>query len=78
MRIDLRYPIAIAAFYLPGVLFLIFARLIGYGFHEVWHAIAVGGGIAGLIASGITAGFLFDYSSHPIWWGSSRKREGEE
>ena len=74
MRIDLRYPIVIGVFYLPGLLMLIGAWLLGYSTEEAREVIAVMGGFLGFV-SAFLAAFLLHVGSDPIWWCIKMKGE---
>ena len=68
MRIDLRYPIVVAGFYVPGLMVLIGAWLLGYSTAEVRDFVAIAGLILGLCTPAPTVTFLFltDHA-RPIW-----------
>lgn len=67
MKIDLRIPILIAAFYTPGLLVLIGAWALGYSTEEAREVVAFVGLMAGASIS-LPAG-VFLYMEHgPIWW----------
>lgn len=79
MRIDLRYPIVIAAFYAPGLMLLIGAWLLGYSTVEVRDFVAIMGFILGLFTLAATIGLLFltDHA-RPIWLHLGKRRVGDD
>lgn len=79
MRIDLRYPIVIAAFYAPGLMLLIGAWLLGYSTVEVREAVAFAGSLLGLggIYPAIIVLFLSDHA-RPIWLHLGKRRISDD
>ena len=67
MRIDLRYLIIVAMFYVPGALLLIGAWALGYSTNEAREGVALIGAILGS-ASAITIGGILFAERGPIWW----------
>lgn len=67
MRIDLRIPIVIAAFYTPGLIFLIGAWLLGYSTEEARDFVAFLGGVLGILILLVLTAYLF-LEEGPIWW----------
>lgn len=68
MWIDLRYVIVLGVFYVPGLLILIGAWLLGYSTAEAREFVAIMGVSAGIVASGVTAlGLFVDPEGEPTW-----------
>lgn len=67
MKIDLRIPIIVVAFYTPGFLLLGGAWMLGYSTEEARDVVAVLGIMLGIVVS---VGAIAFVSSEvgPIWW----------
>lgn len=77
-RIDLRYPIVIAAFYAPGLMMLIGAWVLGYSTDEARVIVAPIGATIGFIVSADSAENMFGRYGTPIWWIIPRRKGGAE
>lgn len=79
MRIDLRYAIVVAGFYVPGLMVLIGAWLLGYSTAEVRDFVGGIGVILGLCTPAPTIALLF-LSDHarPIWLHLGKRRVSDD
>jgi hypothetical protein len=67
MRIDLRYLIVAALFYVPGTMLLLGAWALGYSTSEAREAVAFAGVFLGFFISFAVGAALF-IEGRPIWW----------
>ena len=73
MRIDARYFIPVAFFYVPGILAAGGAFILGYSLAEARSFVAIFGAVAGTILAMVSAAIMVDRDA-PIWiklWGRS-------
>lgn len=66
MWIDMRYPLAIGAFYLPGLLMIVGGWLLGFSLDEMRLVVALLGSILGAMVAGVATAALF-INCEPIW-----------